>query len=67
MKKSICTSGFKDWSIEQVLAWAAPLGIDGLELWIGHIERFQAEHGPLEKLKALMQQYRFHVPIISAI
>lgn len=65
MKRSICTSGFKDWPIEKVLEWAAPLGIDGIELWMGHIERFQEEHGPMDKLRAKLAEYGFEVPAIS--
>jgi 3-dehydroshikimate dehydratase len=65
LKKSICTSGFKDWSIQHVLKWAHPLEIDGLELWMGHIEKYQEEHGPLDKLRSELNEYGFEVPIIS--
>jgi 3-dehydroshikimate dehydratase len=65
LKKSVCTSGFKDWPIEKVLEWVYPLGLNGIELWMGHIERYQAEHGPLDKLKARLQEYGLEVPAIS--
>ncbi|MGG2198324.1 sugar phosphate isomerase/epimerase family protein [Paenibacillus validus] len=65
MKISVCTSGFKDWPIEKVLEWAHPLGFDGIELWMGHIERYQEEHGPLDKLYARLQEYGLEVPAIS--
>ncbi|KIL37321.1 hypothetical protein SD71_01105 [Cohnella kolymensis] len=65
MKTSICTSGFKEWSLEEVFDWVKPLELDGIELWMGHIERFQEEHGPLDKLKAKLQEYGLEVPAIS--
>ncbi|WP_017725855.1 sugar phosphate isomerase/epimerase family protein [Halalkalibacterium ligniniphilum] len=65
MKKSVCTSGFKDWPLEKIIEWAQPLGIQGLELWMGHIDRFQEEHGPLDKLKDQIQKHGFEIPIIS--
>jgi len=65
LKKSICTSGFKDWQLEEVLNWTGQLEIDGIELWIGHIENFQEKHGPLDKLKKLIQRFGYHVPVIS--
>lgn len=65
MKKSICTSGFKDWPIEKVLDWMVPLRIDGVELWMGHIERYREEHGPLDKLSARLEELNLAIPIIS--
>lgn len=65
MKRSLCTSGFKDWPIEKVLEWASSLGIEGIELWMGHIERFQEEQGPLDKLAETLRKYGFEVPAIS--
>jgi len=65
MKKSFCTSGFKDWPLEKVLEWAAPLGLDGIELWMGHIERYQEEHGPLDRLYDRLSRYGFEVAAIS--
>lgn len=65
MKKSMCTSGFKDWSIEKVLEWARPLEFDGIELWMGHVERYQEEQGPLDKLRTKLQEFGLAVPAIS--
>ena len=65
MRKSICTSGFKEWKLEDILNWAQPLGVNGLELWMGHINQFEDEHGPLDKLKTKIQEYGFEVPVIS--
>lgn len=65
MKRSICTSGFKDWDVDKVLEWAAQIGIDGMELWMGHIERYQEEHGPLDRLKAKLHEHGLEVPAIS--
>jgi 3-dehydroshikimate dehydratase len=65
MKRSICTSGFKEGDVEKFLAWAAPFRLDGVELWMGHIERYQTEHGPLDKLKDKLRLYGFEVPAIS--
>jgi len=55
MKKSLCTTGFKDWTVEQIVGWMRPYGFDGIELWIGHIERYQEEHGPLDKLRSFLE------------
>jgi 3-dehydroshikimate dehydratase len=65
LKKSLCTSGFKDWAIEQVIEWMLPLGFDGIEIWMGHIERYQQEQGPLDKLKAKLQESGLAVAAIS--
>jgi 3-dehydroshikimate dehydratase len=65
LKRSVCTSGFKDWPIEHFLDWTRPLRLDGIELWMGHIERYQTEHGPLDKLKTKLQEYGLEVAAIS--
>jgi len=65
MKVSFCTSGFKEWPLEAVLQWAAPLGFDGVELWMGHIEKFQEDNGPLDHLLKQLDAYQLQVPVIS--
>ncbi|WP_181410154.1 sugar phosphate isomerase/epimerase [Paenibacillus sp. tmac-D7] len=65
VKRSLCTSGFKDWDVEQILEWAAPFGLDGVELWMGHIERYQEERGPLDKLREKLRRYGLEVPAVS--
>lgn len=65
LKKSVCTSGFKDWSLDKIIEWAQPLGFNGLELWMGHIDKFQEENGPIDKLKKQIETKGFEVPIIS--
>ena len=69
MKLSLCTTGFKEWDIDEIIKWVAPMNQDvkGLELWSKHIERFQEKHGPLDKLARLLEsngiQIRLLVPI----
>ena len=57
MKLSLCTTGFKEWDIDEIIKWVAPMNQDvkGLELWSKHIERFQEKHGPLDKLARLLE------------
>jgi 3-dehydroshikimate dehydratase len=67
MKLSICTTGFKEKDIEEVIEWARPLSenLKGLEIWIGHIERFQEKRGPLDKLARLLETNGLQIPVIS--
>ncbi|WP_260287218.1 sugar phosphate isomerase/epimerase family protein [Peribacillus aracenensis] len=67
MKLSLCTTGFKEWDIEDIIKWLLPLQTDvkGLELWNKHIERFQEKHGPLDKLAKLLESNGLQIPSIS--
>jgi 3-dehydroshikimate dehydratase len=68
MKLSLCTTGFKEWDIDEIVKWVAPMNQDvkGLELWSKHIERFQEKHGPLDKLAKLLESNGLQIPSISA-
>jgi 3-dehydroshikimate dehydratase len=68
MKLSLCTTGFKEWDIEDIIKWVIPMKEDvkGLELWSEHIERFQEKHGPLDKLARLLDANGISIPSISA-
>ncbi|WP_394238174.1 sugar phosphate isomerase/epimerase family protein [Niallia oryzisoli] len=68
MKLSLCTTGFKEWDIDEIIKWVAPMNQDvkGLELWSKHIERFQEKHGPLDKLARLLETNGIQIPSISA-
>ena len=68
MKLSLCTTGFKEWDIDEIIKWVAPMNQDvkGLELWSKHIERFQEKHGPLDKLARLLECNGIQIPSISA-
>ncbi|TDL91762.1 sugar phosphate isomerase/epimerase [Vibrio vulnificus] len=67
LKLSLCTTGFKEWDIEEIINWLLPLQADvkGLELWNKHIERFQEKHGPLDKLAKLLETNDLQIPSIS--
>lgn len=67
MQLSVCTTGFKEWDIEEIVTWISPLSSDvkGLELWIGHIEKFQETHGPLRKLAKLLESNGLQIPAVS--
>ena len=67
MRWSVCATGFKDFSIEEVIRWLEPWNslIHGLELWAGHIESFQTNHGPLDKLAKLLAGHGYCVPSVS--
>lgn len=67
MKLSLCTTGFKDWDIGKIIQWAEPWNssIQGLELWIGHVEKFHETYGPLDKLTNLLHTSGYKVPVIS--
>ncbi|MED4475131.1 sugar phosphate isomerase/epimerase family protein [Oceanobacillus caeni] len=68
MKLSLCTTGFKEWDMEEIVKWLASTQteVKGLELWSKHIERFQEKHGPLDKLASILESYGFQIPAISA-
>ncbi|WP_062310010.1 sugar phosphate isomerase/epimerase family protein [Alicyclobacillus sendaiensis] len=71
MRWSICTTGMKDRPLEDILrlvrAWrASGAPIEGLEIWVGHLEPYAAR-GPsaLEELASRLADERLAVPVIS--
>ncbi|MFP7298118.1 sugar phosphate isomerase/epimerase family protein [Neobacillus niacini] len=65
MKISLCSTGFKDHSVENVLKLAYQLGLDGVELWTGHIEEYLERSNSLQNLNSLVRSYNLSIPAIS--
>jgi 3-dehydroshikimate dehydratase len=65
LKWSLCSTGFKDQTIEQVLKIVQRLNLDGVELWSGHIEEYIDRHRSLDRLADLLKSYQISVPVIS--
>jgi 3-dehydroshikimate dehydratase len=65
LKWSICSTGFKDRPIEDVLELAYRLGLKGVEIWDGHLREYIGRNGTIGPLIALLRSYRLAVPAIS--
>ncbi|WP_206885386.1 sugar phosphate isomerase/epimerase family protein [Alicyclobacillus mali (ex Roth et al. 2021)] len=71
MKWSVCTTGMKERSLEDILklvrAWrASGVPVDGLELWVGHVEPYAAAgRMALEELASRLADEGLSVPVIS--
>ncbi|MGG1573443.1 sugar phosphate isomerase/epimerase family protein [Fictibacillus sp. NRS-1165] len=65
MQLSLCSTGFKDMPVENVIDLANKLGLDGIELWIQHILDYEQTHGDLDGLLLLLRRHNLHVPVIS--
>lgn len=65
LKFSFCSTGLKEEPLENVLNLAEEIGLQGVELWAGHIRSFLDGGGSLSQLRTLLEQRRLHVPAIS--
>ncbi|MBS5914831.1 MAG: sugar phosphate isomerase/epimerase family protein [Paenibacillus macerans] len=65
MKFSLCSTGLKSLTLEEVLAACEQLGLQGAELWIGHLEDFAHRGGTSADLRRLLARHRLAVPAIS--
>lgn len=66
MKFSLCSTGLKSLTLEEVLAACKRLGLHGAELWIGHLEDFAHRGGTSAELRRLLDRHGLAVPAISA-
>lgn len=62
---SICTTGLKSLTLEKIIAEARRLGLQGVEIWSGHIEDYLDRGGTLSELRALLDSNQLHVPSLS--
>ncbi|MNJ36601.1 Inosose dehydratase [compost metagenome] len=61
----MCTTGLKALSIEEIIAEAQRMQLQGLEIWSGHIEDYLNRGGKLGELHALLAASGLFVPAIS--
>jgi 3-dehydroshikimate dehydratase len=66
VKFSLCTTGFKEFSIEDILKISVQIGLDGVEVWDQHIEDYLHRHGSIDGLVNLLNSYQLSIPSISA-
>ncbi|WP_055108338.1 sugar phosphate isomerase/epimerase family protein [Paenibacillus ihumii] len=62
---SICTTGLRGMAIEDIAAEASRLGLQGLEIWSGHIRDYLNRGGTLSMLRTVLEASRLQVPCIS--
>ncbi|WP_196427153.1 sugar phosphate isomerase/epimerase family protein [Paenibacillus woosongensis] len=62
---SICTTGLKTMTIEQIAVKARGIGLQGVEIWRGHIEDYLNRGGTLGQLRVLLDSTQLQVPCIS--
>ena len=65
MKYSMCTTWAKEQPVEQVLETAEKLGMDGIEIWSGHVDRFLEEGKTLADLTELLEKRGLKCIVIS--
>ncbi|MDF2717760.1 MAG: hypothetical protein K0R28_4685 [Paenibacillus sp.] len=65
MKWSLCSTGNRDKPVEYVLSRVRDLGLDGIELWTGHIEEYAERHGSIDGLVEDIRRSGLKVPAIS--
>lgn len=62
---SICSTGFKTKSVEEVISIAVRLGVNGVELWTGHLEEYEQRGGTPDSLNQLLTHNQLSVPMLS--
>lgn len=62
---SICSTGFKTKTLEEVISIAVRLGLDGVELWTGHLEEYEHRGGTPDSLNQLLIHNQLSVPMLS--
>ncbi|WP_334072841.1 MULTISPECIES: sugar phosphate isomerase/epimerase family protein [Paenibacillus] len=65
LKFSLCSTGLKGETLENVLNLAADIGLQGVELWTGHIQSYLERGGSSGQLRGLLEQRGLRVPAIS--
>jgi 3-dehydroshikimate dehydratase len=65
LKWSLCTTGFKEKTLEETAAIAQQMGLDGIEIWLGHLDSAMEGDGTLARLSDLLREYGLEVPMIS--
>lgn len=65
MKWSLCSTGFKNRPVLEAAEVAAGLGLDGIELWTGHIEAYVRDGNTAEQLRERLSELGLAVPMIS--
>ncbi|MEF3302260.1 sugar phosphate isomerase/epimerase family protein [Paenibacillus sp. GYB003] len=65
MKWSLCSTGNRDKPVEYVLGRVKELGLDGIELWTGHIDDYAERHGSADGLADEIRRSGLRVPAVS--
>jgi 3-dehydroshikimate dehydratase len=65
MKWSLCSTGNRDKPVEYVLNRVRELGLDGVELWTGHIDEYAERCGAVDGLVDEIRSSGWQVPAIS--
>lgn len=65
MKWSLCSTGNRDKPVEYVLERVRDLGLDGIELWTGHIDEYAERNGSIDGLIEDIRGAGIRVPAIS--
>ncbi|GAA3402070.1 sugar phosphate isomerase/epimerase family protein [Paenibacillus hodogayensis] len=65
MKWSLCSTGNQDKPVEYVLNRVRELGLEGIELWIGHIDDYAERHGSIDGLIEELGRKGVKVPAVS--
>lgn len=65
IRYSMCSTGLKQHSLEQVLVIASDCRLQGIEIWSGHIEEYLSRGHHLIELKSQLSSYQLEVPAIS--
>ncbi|MBR8659017.1 sugar phosphate isomerase/epimerase family protein [Brevibacillus sp. NL20B1] len=65
MKWSMCTTGWKEHSLEEAVAVARRLGLDGLEIWTGHLAEEKGRNRTLTQVRDLLHRLGMAVPMLS--
>lgn len=62
---SLCSTGLKQESLESVLSLARGIGLEGVELWVGHLQDFEQRGGTPAALRRMLAEQDLKVPAIS--
>jgi 3-dehydroshikimate dehydratase len=65
VKWSMCTTGWKEKTLEEAAAAACRLGLDGIEIWTGHLDGGKGHDGALTGASELLRRCAMSVPVIS--
>ncbi len=65
IRYSMCSTGLKQEPLESVLTLAQGIGLQGIELWAGHLEEYCSRGGTPDSLQRLLENRGLEVPVIS--
>lgn len=65
IKFSLCSTGFKQERLEAVLSLAEDVGLQGVELWAGHLDEYEGRGGTAAGLTKLLAERCLEVSAIS--